>query len=582
MADPNDAGTTSYYFKYADGTLVERVVGSGQPAPVPPAGATTLTKAGYDAAVATYVSTNATSQAATRTAEQTNARLRNAAPVRLVASNNAPQWVKDAAAYTCNGIADQVEIQAAVDAAFAEGGGVVQLSSKDFLTSGPITLHPTVRLVGMHGDQIYNPGQFTPTSVIKPVSGFVGGAVIVLLDQVDGNYSNKSAEQQIQSLTIDGTGVGGTVHGVQGGGYIHGVLMRDVAIRNVSGKGVYTFYQNGTQPFSWTLDHVIVDNSAGVGIHLINHSDATLRDVVSIGAGGNAFEFSNMPNSRVSDCRAEWSEGYGYYVTGNFGNGQGSGGMSFSNCSTDRNRFDGMFVNATGNAPLLVSNCTFRRDGRVGGAGGGDYSGFRATAAGMPVLLDNIGVYPGVDDDGTGTLSPVNAFKVSGSTYVALASGFLHGATNGWVDGGGNGELRRGPNIGVRTGPTNAPVDDFNGGWDANGYTVLDGGQVNGQLSFYSGEKDALRLGTPGAGLAVKGGTNARIGTATLAGGTVTVANTSVTANTQVILTPQGNGASGTPGSLRVSAKTAGTGFTVTSSSASDTQPFVYFLVELI
>lgn len=570
------------YWKLSDGALIEKTYDDSHAAPTPPAGATVLTLAQYNTQLAAVQAAYQTQQTQTRAMEATANKLRNSAPVRLVASNNAPGWVKAATTYICNGIADQVEIQQAVDDAFAEGGGTVQLSSKDFLTSGPITLHPTVRLVGMHGDQIFNPGQFTPTSVIRPQSGFVGGAVIVLLDQINGGYSGKSAEQQIQSLTIDGTGVGGTVHGVQGGGYIHGVLMRDVAIRNVSGKGVYTFFENGAQPFSWTLDHVIVDNSAGTGVHLINHSDGTLRDVVSIGAGGNAFEFSNMPNSRVSDCRAEWSEGYGYYVTGNFGNGQGSGGMSFSNCSTDRNRFDGMLVNATGNAPLLVSNCTFRRDGRVGGAGGGDYSGFRATAAGMPVLLDNIGVYPGVDDDGTGTLSPVNAFKVSGSTYVNLASGFLHGATNGWVDGGGNGELRRGPNIGVRTGPTNAPVDDFNGAWNADGYTVLDGGQVNGQLSFYSGQADALKLGTPGAGVAIKGGANARIGLVTLAAGTATVANTSVTANTQVILTSQGNGASGTPGVARVSAKTPGTGFTVTSSSASDTQPLLYVLVELI
>lgn len=570
----------SVYWKLADGTLIEKSYENSHPAPTPPAGATVLTLSQYNTEVAAYTSTNQAQQAVTRNTERTNNRLSNAAPVRLVASASAPAWVKAAAAYTCDGVADQVEIQAAVDASFAEGGGTVQLSSKDFLTSGPVTLHPTVRLVGMHGDQIFNPGQFTPTSVIRPQSGFVGGAVIVLLDQVDGAYSGKSAEQQIQSLTIDGTGVGGTVHGIQGGGYIHGVLLRDVAIRNMSGKGVYTFYANGTQPFSWTLDHVIVDNSVGTGVHLINHSDATLHDVVSIGAGGNAFEFSNMPNSRVSDCRAEWSEGYGYYVTGNFGNGQGSGGMSFNNCSSDRNRFDGMLVNATGNAPLLLSNCTFRRDGRVGGAGGGDYSGFRATAAGMPVIIDNLGVYPGVDDDGTGVNSPVNAFKVSGSTYVSLNGGFLHGATNGFVDGGGNGVLRRGPNIGVRTGPTNAPVDDFNGAWEADGYTILDGGQVNGQLSFYSGAADALKLGTAGAGIAVKEGANARMGVATLAAGTVTVNNTSVTANTRIFLTGQGNGASGTPGVPRVSARVAGTSFTITSSSASDTSPVAWELRE--
>jgi hypothetical protein len=383
---------------------------------------------------------------------------------------------------------------------------------------------------------------------------------------VAGGYTAKSAESQIQSLTIDCTGVGGTVHGIQAGGYVHGALIREVAIKNPSGKGVYTFTENGAQPISWTFEHVSVDNSEDAGFHLINHSDATLIDVISIGAGGNAFTFSNMPNSRALGCRAEWSEGHGYYITGNFGSGQGSGGMTFSACSTDRNRFDGMNVNATGNAPLLVQGCTFRRDGRNGNAGGGDYSGFRATNAGMPVIIDGVSVYPGVDDTGAGVNSPVNAFKVSGSTYVSLNSGFLHGATNGYVDGGGNAKLRRGPNIGVRTGTTDAPVDDFNGAWQAQGYAVLDGGQSNGRWTTYAGQPDAMNIASPGGGIAIKeGGATARMGVATLAAGTVSVANTSVTANTRVYVTRQAAG--GTLGHLSVT-KNPGVGFTITSSAA--------------
>ena len=486
----------------------------------------------------------------------------------------------------CDGTGDQVTIQAAVDAAFADGGGTVQLSQGTFLASAPITLHPLVRLIGMHGDHIFNPDQHTVSSYLKPVLGFAGGAVIVMLDQVNGGYDLKSAEQQVQSLTIDGTGVGGTVHGIQAGGYIHGVLLRDVAIKNVSGKGIYTFFENGAQPFSWTLEHVTVDNPQGAGVELINHSDATLLDVVSIGAGGNAFTFSNMPNSRVIGCRAEWSEGHGYHVTGNFGAGQGSGGMTFTGCSSDRNRFDGMHVSALGNAPLLVSGCTLRRDGRNGNAGGGDYSGFRAIAAGMPLIIDGLAVYPGVDDTGAGVNSPVNAFKASGCTYVALNSGFLHGAVNGFVDGGTNVILRRNPNIGERTGTTAAPVDNFAAPWGSAGnasfagYTVVDAGQSNGKWSTYANTADAINIGSAGGGVAIKEGANARMGVATLAAGTVTVNNTSVTANTRIFLTSQNNGASGTPGTPRVSARVAGTGFTITSSSATDTTTVAYELKE--
>lgn len=73
-------------------------------------------------------------------------------------------------------------------------------------------------------------------------------------------------------------------------------------------------------------------------------------------------------------------------------------------------------------------------------------------------------------------------------------------------------------------------------------------------------------------------GTNAVMGVATLVAGTVTVANTAVTANSRIFLTAQTSGAA--PGALRVSARVAGTSFTVTSSSGTDTSQFAYLIVE--
>lgn len=83
---------------------------------------------------------------------------------------------------------------------------------------------------------------------------------------------------------------------------------------------------------------------------------------------------------------------------------------------------------------------------------------------------------------------------------------------------------------------------------------------------------------TAGNGLRVAEGSNAKQGTATLVAGTVTVANTSVTANSRIFLTSQVDG--GTPGFLRVSARTAGTSFTITSGSATDTSTVAYEIFE--
>lgn len=89
-----------------------------------------------------------------------------------------------------------------------------------------------------------------------------------------------------------------------------------------------------------------------------------------------------------------------------------------------------------------------------------------------------------------------------------------------------------------------------------------------------------ILISTIGKGLQVKTGANSKIGTAALAGGTVTVANTSVTANSIIFLTSQANG--GTPGFLRITAKTAATSFVVTSSSATDTSTIGWMIVESI
>jgi hypothetical protein len=85
-------------------------------------------------------------------------------------------------------------------------------------------------------------------------------------------------------------------------------------------------------------------------------------------------------------------------------------------------------------------------------------------------------------------------------------------------------------------------------------------------------------IGTVGRGIRIAEGTNAKMGTATLVTGTVTVSNTSVTANSRIFLTAQNTG--GTPGALRVSARTPGTSFTITSTSGSDTSLVAYEIKE--
>jgi hypothetical protein len=87
-----------------------------------------------------------------------------------------------------------------------------------------------------------------------------------------------------------------------------------------------------------------------------------------------------------------------------------------------------------------------------------------------------------------------------------------------------------------------------------------------------------LALSTAGRGLRVSEGSGGKEGAVALTAGSATVPNVNVTANSRIFLTSQADG--GTPGFLRVSARTPGTNFTITSSSGTDTSTVAYEIFE--
>jgi hypothetical protein len=81
-------------------------------------------------------------------------------------------------------------------------------------------------------------------------------------------------------------------------------------------------------------------------------------------------------------------------------------------------------------------------------------------------------------------------------------------------------------------------------------------------------------------GIHITAGSNTKTGSGTLVGGTLAVANTSITANSKVFVQDTSSGVLTNVGSLVVSSKTAGTGFTVKSTNVLDTSSFDYFIIE--
>lgn len=135
-----------------------------------------------------------------------------------------------------------------------------------------------------------------------------------------------------------------------------------------------------------------------------------------------------------------------------------------------------------------------------------------------------------------------------------------------------DGRIDWGPGTGTRD------TDLYRSGVNAlqtDGFFAMGAGQSGGTFSVFGGD---LVIASAGQGLQIKEGTNAAMGTATLVAGTVTVNTTRVTANSRIQLTAQTSG--GGPGALRVSARTAGTSFTITSTSGTDTSLVAWEITE--
>lgn len=89
-----------------------------------------------------------------------------------------------------------------------------------------------------------------------------------------------------------------------------------------------------------------------------------------------------------------------------------------------------------------------------------------------------------------------------------------------------------------------------------------------------------IDVSTAGSGLRVAEGANAKQGTAVLAAGTVTVADTAVTANSRILCGLVALGTVTVPSALGVTSRVAGTSFVILASQATDTSTVWYEIFE--
>lgn len=361
---------------------------------------------------------------------------------------------------TGNGTSDdRAAIQAAIDA--CPRGGIVWLptpSGGSYRVGNTLDLPPNITLRAQHGDTLVYSGADPSPNSIKPLATFPANTPV--LRARGKSLTGASVDHvglRIENVTIDGTAAPNAgIQGVRLAGLVREVTCENVTVNRVTGTGFEVGDATGAAPQSLRFRGCVTHDVGGYGFAFSNCPDTTLVDCNAQGSVLVGFYLAGMPNSFLIGCRAEWSGQHGFYLTsGLWGTGQGSGGIDLVGCLTDRNNWDGVYINATGNAPIGLTGCVHRRDGRIGGT---TQAGVRVISSTMPVVADGMKVYPGVNDDGAGTLSPYAAISATNSTSVVVQSGYLHAATVSIVDGGGNGALLVSPTVGQATGPSASPT----------------------------------------------------------------------------------------------------------------------------
>jgi hypothetical protein len=259
------------------------------------------------------------------------------------------------------------------------------------------------------------------------------GAVL----KVDASFSGSNAVTVgnggfVGGIALDLSSAPASVAGIQGGSAANGTV-KDVYIYKATGIGL----DLGNGAHGWHCDHVKVDGGSVQGVACGGHYDGQFYDVHVIGTAGHCWSIaSEPPNTRFAHCRAEWAGTGkdGFHLAGAWNTGTGSGAVVFDTCTTDRNDNHGFGISSTGTTPIVLSNCSLRRDGRNGNSGGGNFGGLGLTSCTSPVLARGLTTFTGVDDNGTGTNSPNWSIFLSGTnSYLELNGALLHGnsATGG-------------------------------------------------------------------------------------------------------------------------------------------------------
>jgi hypothetical protein len=250
----------------------------------------------------------------------------------LVASNDAPQAVKDIADYVCDGTADNVEINNAITNATGQGGrGKVQLTGGRFFIASSIVMQTGVWLAGS--------GPITEVRAIN-ISATVGSgtdpAIIKLID-VNTHLT------YLSDMWLNGNASsGGTGHGVYyesaSSGDSHSAYpdtspdpdhnIRNLYVSNFGNSSLRNGLYMGTDLRGSIIQSCQIRNIGGYGVYLNAAPDSHIANVHMGTIGLSGFRIAGG-NVKLSNCKAYYCDSWGFEVS--------SGRCNLTGCESQDN-----------------------------------------------------------------------------------------------------------------------------------------------------------------------------------------------------------------------------------------------------
>ncbi len=281
----------------------------------------------------------------------------------IVAASNSSQAAKDGAQYVANGEdsagagigtldGDQIEINNALTAAAAAGGGTVYLAEGTYTIDGSISIPNNVTLAGSGNSTLIQLGNFGATStavtMIVNTDTSTGTGVTIRDLKLDGRNDRNSAGSQA-GINLTGMGsesgsrAGATVTRLQITRVAYDALditsgdhntFTDNTIINTGGGGINVY---SSSSFNTITGNTVSNTAGGDGMEIFG-TDNIVSNNTATNTGGAGFYVGGTRNVVSGNTAANNAYSYGFYldsdvdmrVTGNTASGNGNGGFDIA------------------------------------------------------------------------------------------------------------------------------------------------------------------------------------------------------------------------------------------------------------